>query len=99
MAQDVSAKRVDFATQLTTAAADILALKRKLDELNSAYFANAFNSGAANAFTQAHLDGTVVLQHLTPTAIGDVITTIQALQTALTQGHMDNLRKAVRTAL
>lgn len=93
MPQSFSAKKSDFAGAARQIAARILDLARDCDEFASFYFSNTFNSGAAQAIVQDDLVGGNL--HLTPAVIGDVVTAAQAVSTAITSGHRDNMRKAI----
>lgn len=93
MAVDMTAKKANYATEIQVIASKIMAVARLCDEMDASYFANAFNGGAANQFVQGDLVGGN--SHLTPAIITNVITVVEAIKTAMTQGARDNLRQAL----
>lgn len=93
MAQDLSAKKSNFASEAVGLAAQILQVARLCDELDAAFFANAFNTGAANQFVQNDFTGGNA--HLTPTILTNVLSAVEAIKTAASQGVRDNLRQAL----
>jgi hypothetical protein len=95
VAQDLSGPKSNFASRITTLAADILTLAQRCDEAAAVYFAGGFNSGGANPIVQDDIVGEN--SHLAVSTITGVITAAQAITTATPQGTRDNLRKAMRT--
>lgn len=93
MAQDIVTKKGNYASEIQVIASKILAVTRLCDEMDASYFANAFNVGAANQFAQGDLIGGN--SHLTPAIITNVITVVEAIKTAMSQGARDNLRQAL----
>jgi hypothetical protein len=96
MAQNLAAVKSNCASQASILAAALIKLCNQATEFDAEYFANAFNSGGANQFVQADLDGTAN-QFMTPTIIGNVITQLQLLNSTFLAANLNQLRQAVQT--
>lgn len=98
MAQDLTRTKQNFASASGVLAERLLNIARDCDEFSQFYFTNGLSIGAANAFTQADLDGTAN-QHLTPDFIALVVTAAQLLAAAMDATVRNNLRLAMTKPL
>lgn len=97
MAQDFTAKKLDFARHISDISRDILLISQKIDELSLYYSNNGFDSGGAHPIIDADLTGD--LNYLTAANIAGVISAMATIQTALTAGVKTNLRQALKTEI
>lgn len=93
---NLASKKQAFSSKIVEISERLVDVILDAKELEGFYFSNGFNSGGVNMLIDLDFDNTNNA-HLTAAIVGSVITTLQALDTAMTQGHRDNLRKGSST--
>jgi hypothetical protein len=96
MAQDLTNKKKDWASQAVVYAAKAAALTRDIAELINYWNDNGFASGGANPITQADLDGPEN-GHLTPALLATFVTAIGNV--ALSGGQRTTLRQVAKQVI
>lgn len=86
-------KKNRFAREASVLASDIMELTERCEAFASFYFANGFDGAGANPIADEDLTNNNA--HLTATDVSNVVTLSQAIGTAVTSGHRDNMRKAM----
>lgn len=94
---DYTQSKQTFADQMQAVAKSLLTLAEQVDDLNACYSVHGFNSGGANAYTDA--DFSTANTHLTAAIVGDVMFALGTVDGALTTGIRNSLRECIAGGL
>lgn len=94
---NLALKKQAFAGQLVAASASLLNLAQDIDDLTASYFAEGLNTGP-DVFVDTDFE-TGANQQLSAAKVVACITALQAVQSALTSGAKDNLRKMLTSGI
>jgi hypothetical protein len=84
-----------MASEISNLAGQLIVLNAKIQELVAQYFIYGFNSAGSNPIVQGDLIGSNAF--LTPTAITNIVSNFQTVNSTLTATILNNLRLGVST--